>query len=81
MVFKQQAFPQASCSIVLKDLMEIHPKKILINPKISPIISKLSLNIELTIKIKLDRFLWKKSFVGVKKYSIKICTVFVATGL
>ena len=39
--------------------MEIHFKKILINPKISPIISKLSLNIELTIKIKLDRFLWK----------------------
>lgn len=80
MVFKQQAFPQASCSIVLKG-MEIHLKKILINPKISPIISKLSLNIELTIKIKLDRFLLKKSFVGVKKYSIKICTVFVATGL
>ena len=26
-VFKQQAFPQASCSIVLKDLMEIHLKK------------------------------------------------------
>ena len=46
----------------------LRKKKILINPKISQIISKRSLTIELTIKIKIRwTSLGKKSFVGIKK--------------